>query len=51
MLLVFPELIGTILGLARVKLVYPHIIALALAAVAVLMQWMRPAPARQGSRS
>jgi TRAP transporter 4TM/12TM fusion protein len=51
MLLVFPELIGAILGLARVKLAYPHIIALALAVLATLMQWMRPAPAQQGSRS
>jgi TRAP transporter 4TM/12TM fusion protein len=51
MLLVFPELIGAILGLARVKLAYPHIIALALAVLATLMQWMRPATAPQGSRS
>jgi TRAP transporter 4TM/12TM fusion protein len=51
MLLVFPELIGAILGLARVKLAYPHIIALALAVLATLMQWMRRAPAPQGSRS
>jgi TRAP transporter 4TM/12TM fusion protein len=51
MLLVFPELIGAILGLARVKLAYPHIIALALAVLATLMQWMWPATAPQGSRS
>ena len=51
MLLVFPELIGAIMGLARVKLVYPHIIALALAALATLMQWMRPAPVQHSSRS
>jgi TRAP transporter 4TM/12TM fusion protein len=50
MLLVFPELIGAIMGLARVKLVYPHIIALALAALATLMQWMRPAPVQHSSR-
>ena len=36
MLLVFPELIGAILGLARINLAYPHIIALALAALAML---------------
>ena len=51
MLLVFPELIGTVLKLAGIKLVYPHVIALALALLAMLMQWMRPAPAQQISRS
>jgi TRAP transporter 4TM/12TM fusion protein len=51
MLLVFPELIGAIIGLARVKLVYPHIIALALAALATLIQWMRPGPVQHNSRS
>jgi TRAP-type uncharacterized transport system fused permease subunit len=51
MLLVFPELIAIILRLFGVNLAYPHLVALALAAAAVLMQWMRPAPAEQGSRS
>ena len=45
MLLVFPELIAIILRPVGVNLVYPHLVALALAAAAVLMQWMRPAPA------
>jgi TRAP transporter 4TM/12TM fusion protein len=45
MLLVFPELIETILGLIRIPLAKPHLIALALAATATLMQRMRPAPA------
>ncbi len=51
MLLVFPELIGSILRLGGVNLVYPHVIALVLAATATLMQWMRPAPVELGSRS
>ena len=51
MLLVFPELIATILRPFGINLVYPHLFALVLAAGAVLMQWMRPAPAEQGSRS
>src|SRR5258708_33573455 len=34
LLLVFPELIAAILGLAQVKLSYPHIIAFVLAATA-----------------
>jgi TRAP transporter 4TM/12TM fusion protein len=42
LLLVFPELIATILGLLRVELHYPYAIAFVLAAVAVLMQWMWP---------
>ena len=45
MLLVFPELIAIILRPVGINLVYPHLVALALAAAAVLMQWMRPAPA------
>jgi TRAP-type uncharacterized transport system fused permease subunit len=40
-LLVFPELIATIIGLAGLKLSYPHAMAFVLAAIAVLMQWMR----------
>src|SRR5262245_25894 len=42
LLLVFPELIATILGLLRLELRYPHAIAFGLAAIAVLMQWMWP---------
>jgi TRAP transporter 4TM/12TM fusion protein len=41
-LLVFPELIATVLGLVRLELSYPHAIAFVLAAIAVLMQWMWP---------
>ena len=51
MLLVFPELIGAILGLAKVGLAYPHLIGLALAVLVLLMQWMWRAPMEQGSRS
>jgi TRAP transporter 4TM/12TM fusion protein len=51
MLLVFPELIGAILGLAKVSLAYPHLFGLALAVLVLLMQWMWRAPAQQGSRS
>ena len=51
MLLVFPELIAIVLRPVGINLGYPHLVALALAAAAVLMQWMRPAPAEQGSRS
>ena len=39
-LLVFPELIAAIIGLAGVRLPYPHALAFVLAAIAVLMQWM-----------
>ena len=39
-LLVFPELIAAIIGLAGVRLPYPHAMAFVLAAIAVLMQWM-----------
>ena len=42
MLLVFPELVGAILGLARINLAYSHIIALALADITIFMQWRRP---------
>jgi TRAP transporter 4TM/12TM fusion protein len=41
MLLVFPELIGTVLRPTGVAVPYPHIVGLALAATAVMMQWMR----------
>jgi TRAP-type uncharacterized transport system fused permease subunit len=51
MLLVFPELIATILRPFGIPLPYPHAVAFLLAAVAVLMQWMRPAPAEQSSGS
>ena len=51
MLLVFPELIGAILGLAKVGLAYPHLIGLALAVIVLLMQWMWRQPVQQGSRS
>ena len=50
MLLVFPELISAVLGLFGIGLVFPHFLACAFAAAATLMQWMRPAPAEQGSR-
>ena len=43
LLLVFPELIEAILRLVRIPLVQPHLVALALAATATLMQRMRPA--------
>jgi TRAP-type uncharacterized transport system fused permease subunit len=46
MLLVFPELIGAILGLARVNLSHPYFIAFAFAGGAALMQWMRPTVAK-----
>ena len=39
-LLVFPELIAAIIGLAGLRLPYPHAMAFVLAAIAVLMQWM-----------
>jgi TRAP transporter 4TM/12TM fusion protein len=42
LLLVFPELIATILGLLRLELRYPHAIAFVLAGIALLMQWMWP---------
>jgi TRAP transporter 4TM/12TM fusion protein len=49
MLLVFPELIGTIIGTAGIKLTHPYMLAFALAALAGVMQWMRPGQARQAS--
>jgi hypothetical protein len=51
MLLVFPELIATMLRPFGIALPFPHVLAFALAAVAVLMQWLRPAPVEQSSRS
>ncbi|HWB46217.1 MAG TPA: TRAP transporter fused permease subunit [Hyphomicrobiaceae bacterium] len=48
MLLVFPELIAAILGLIHIPLLHPHIIALAIALLAALMQWMRPAAVPAG---
>ena len=51
MLLVFPELIATILRPFGVPLPYPHVLALALAGLATLMQWMRPVPAQQSTGS
>jgi TRAP-type uncharacterized transport system fused permease subunit len=42
MLLVFPQVIGGILGFARLNLTHPHIIAIGLAGAAALMQWLRP---------
>jgi hypothetical protein len=45
-LLVFPELIAAILGLAGLPLAYPHAIAFVLAAIGVLMQWMWSEPAQ-----
>jgi TRAP transporter 4TM/12TM fusion protein len=50
MLLVFPELIETILRPARLSLPQPHLVALALAVVATLMQRMRATPAPQITR-
>jgi TRAP-type uncharacterized transport system fused permease subunit len=50
MLLVFPELIAAILNLVGIKLILPHLFAFALAGIAVLMQWMRPAAAEQVTR-
>jgi TRAP transporter 4TM/12TM fusion protein len=47
MLLVFPELIGTILRPTGLSVPYPHVAGLGLAAIAVLMQWMRPGSERQ----
>ena len=52
MLLVFPELIGAILGLAArqarpIRISSPW----RLRSLATLMQWMRPAPVQHGSRS
>jgi len=50
MLLVFPELIGAILGLARIPLMQPHLVGLALAAIAITMQWSgRPRQTSSGS--
>ena len=51
MLLVFPELIATILRPIGIPLPYPHLLALALAGLATLMQWMRPVPAQQSTGS
>jgi TRAP transporter 4TM/12TM fusion protein len=48
MLLVFPELIAAILNLGHIPLGHPHVIAIALAAFAVLMQWMWPKAAPAG---
>jgi hypothetical protein len=45
-LLVFPERIAAILGLAGLPLAYPHAIAFVLAAIGVLMQWMWSEPAQ-----
>ena len=49
MLLVFPELLAIIVGLAGIKIGHPYMLAFALAALAGVMQWMRPGPARQAS--
>ncbi|MBX9589405.1 MAG: TRAP transporter fused permease subunit [Hyphomonadaceae bacterium] len=51
MLLVFPELIATLLRPVGIALAYPHVLAFALAGVAVLVQWVRPGPAQEASRS
>jgi hypothetical protein len=45
-LLVFPELIAAIVGLAGLPFAYPHAIAFVLAAIGVLMQWMWSEPAK-----
>ena len=50
MLLVFPELIETILRPIRLSLPQPHLVALALAVIATLMQRMRATPAPQITR-
>ena len=50
MLLVFPELIETILRPIRLSLPQPHLVALALAVVATLMQRMRTSAAPQITR-
>ena len=50
MLLVFPELIETILRPIRLSLPQPHLVALALAVVATLMQRMRATTAPQITR-
>ena len=50
MLLVFPELIETILRPTGLSLPRPHLVALALAVVATLMQRMRATPAPQITR-
>jgi TRAP transporter 4TM/12TM fusion protein len=49
MLLVFPELIEAILGLVGLPLPQPHILAFAVAALATVMQKMRPVPVLQGT--
>lgn len=50
MLLVFPSLVDAITMLAKVHVWHPFVIAIMLAALAVAMQWMRPAPERTTSR-
>jgi hypothetical protein len=48
---VFTELIGAILWAGRLGLGHPHVVGFALAALAVLMQWMRREPERQAGSS
>jgi TRAP transporter 4TM/12TM fusion protein len=50
LLLVFPELLATIVRLFGVDLPFPHMLALVLAIVGVLLQWVRASPAERTSR-